>query len=148
MGGGGVKGKGNFEVGGGEGVEEEEEEHGVFPAVWRSSWEKDANKMLLEEDAKQQQQQQQAQEQEQEMDTDDMLMGLHRKVLGAHWLGASSSSATTVPHFETSKKGVAEWDEKEADMRLQVLKAFDDAAQRPEGKEYHDSIRAMARSGI
>jgi len=144
MGGGGVMGKGKYEVGGGEDVEEEEEEHGMFPTVWTSSREKNINRILLEEDEKQQQQQQHSQEQEQEMDMDEGLIGLHRKVHDTH-PGASSSSATTVPHFETNKKGEAEWDEKEADMRLQVLKAFDDAAQRPEGKEYHDSIRAKAQ---
>ncbi|KAG0060261.1 hypothetical protein BGZ89_012415 [Linnemannia elongata] len=138
MGGGNVKGKGKFEIGGGEDVEEEEEEHEMFPAVWRSSREKNINRILLEEDEKQQQQEQQ---QQQEMDMDDGLMELHRKVPGGH-PGSSSSSVTTIPHLETSKDGGAEWDEKEANMRQQVLKAFDDAAQRPEGKEYHDSIRA------
>ncbi|KAF9541617.1 hypothetical protein EC957_002921 [Mortierella hygrophila] len=144
MGGSGVKGEGKYEVGGGEDVEEGEEKHGMFPAVWRSSRKKNTNKMLLEED---EQQQQQARNQEQEMDMDDGLIGLHRKVPGAH-LGSSSSSASVVPHLETNKDKAVEWDEKEADMRLQVLKAFDDAAQRPEGKEYHDGIRAMASSGI
>ncbi|KAG9065508.1 hypothetical protein KI688_001796 [Linnemannia hyalina] len=143
-GGGRVKFEGEFEVSGGEDVDVGEEEHGMFPAVWRSSRKKNTNKMLLEVG---EQQQQQAQDQEQEIYMDDGLIGLHRKVPGAH-PGPSSSSTSAVPHLETNKDSAVEWDEKEADMRLQVLKAFDDAVQRPEGKEYHDSIRAMASSGI
>ncbi|KAF9908699.1 hypothetical protein EC991_009627 [Linnemannia zychae] len=100
----------------------EEREQGMFPAVWKSSGEKNTNKMLLEEQGKGQDQEVQ--------DLDDGLMGLHRKIpAGTHI---------------AQEKSEPKWDEKEADMRLQVLKAFDDAAQRPEGKEYRESSNTLA----
>ncbi|KAG0281156.1 hypothetical protein BGZ96_001272 [Linnemannia gamsii] len=114
------------------------EEHGMFPAVWRSGLEKNTNKMLLEE---QEEQLSQVQEQDLNLDLDDELIGLHRKTPNTSTDDNSSTSA--VPYLDVDE---TKWDDKEVDMRLKVLKAYDNAAQRPEGKEYHDSIRAMAGS--
>jgi hypothetical protein len=135
---GGVKGDGRMEIVDGavdgEKEKEEEEEHGMFPGIWKSSRVINASKMQLEEE----EHQSQAQDQD---DLDNDLMGLHRKVPNTST--DDNSSAPAVPYPDTDE---TKWDEKEKDMRLQILKAYDDAAQRPEGKEYHDSIRTMAGS--
>ncbi|KAF9155789.1 hypothetical protein BG015_008600 [Linnemannia schmuckeri] len=119
---------------------EDEKDQGMFPAVWRFSREKSTNKVLLEKE-------QHWQSQDQKMNIDDELMGLHRKAPSAH-NDVKISSITTVPHLDADKESETKWDEKEADMRVQVLKAFDDAAQSPEGKEYRNSIRVTTESGI
>ncbi|KAF8940148.1 hypothetical protein BGZ47_007871 [Haplosporangium gracile] len=134
-----MKGEERLEVGGVKAMDEDKEQ-GMFPAVWRFSRKKDTNKMLLEKE-------QHRLSQDQKMDIDDELIGLHRKAPGAH-KDANSSSTTTMSHLDVDKGSETKWDEKEAGMRFQVLKAFDDAAQGPEGKEYRDSIRVMIGSGI
>ncbi|KAK3837363.1 MAG: hypothetical protein J3R72DRAFT_197936 [Linnemannia gamsii] len=129
---GGVK----MEVGG---VNEdgEESEQGMFPAAWKSNREKNTNKMLLEK-----------QEENETNVLDDGLTSLHRKVPG----GTNSNyNDATVPavvnkdgqSMKEDEEGEARWDEKETDMRLQVLKAFDDATRRLEGKEYRDSSSSI-----
>lgn len=135
-----VKGTGKMEDVDNE-VDVEEEECGMFPAVWRSDQKKNTNKMLLEE---QEEQMSQAQEQGLDLDLDDELMGLHRKMPNTS-TDDNSHSAPAVLYLDTDE---TKWDEKEVDMTLEVLKAYYIAAQRPEGKEYHDNIRAVAGSGM
>ncbi|KAG0378347.1 hypothetical protein BGX24_004079 [Mortierella sp. AD032] len=129
---GGVK----MEVGG---VNEdgEESEQGMFPAVWKSIRGKNTNKMLLEK-----------QEKETKV-LDDGLTGLHRKVPGGTNSNHTDATAPAVVNKDgqlrkEEEEEEARWDEKETDMRLQVLKAFDDATRRLEGKEYRDITSSIA----
>ncbi|KAF9102818.1 hypothetical protein BGX29_004159 [Mortierella sp. GBA35] len=124
-------------------VKEKEEDglaRGIFSGVWKSSRGNNTNKMLLEEQGNGQEQ------------DDDGLMGLHRKVpvrvgnlaavnvdIDVEGIGSMSDAANT----DTGSMAETRWDEKETGMKLQVLEAFDNATQRPEGKEYHESILAM-----
>ncbi|KAG0213977.1 hypothetical protein BGX33_002580 [Mortierella sp. NVP41] len=120
--------------------EEDGQARGMFSGVWKSSRGKNTKKMLLEEQGNGQEQ------------DDDGLMGLHRKVpvrvgnlaavnvdIDVEGIGSMSDAANT----DTGSMAETRWDEKETGMKLQVLEAFDNATQRPEGKEYHESILAM-----
>ncbi|KAF9130047.1 hypothetical protein BGW39_003535 [Mortierella sp. 14UC] len=134
-----VKGGAKMEIESlGEG-EEDERKQGMFPAIWKSNREKNTNKMLLEEQGKEQEQEQEAQ------DLDDGLMGLHRKIpAGTHPAYSNSDNQKSEEEEEEEEEEETRWDEKEADMRLQVLKAFGNPAQRPEGKEYRESSSTLA----
>jgi len=126
---------------------------GMFPSAWKSSRNKNTN-MLLEDQRQQEHERECGGHEEKasmDLDEDDELIGLHRKVPPG--IGSGGNDVNSLANndwgiidmsaVKTKEVERTSWDEKETNMQMQVLKAFNDATQRPEGREYHSGIPAM-----